>query len=299
MGNKNKLPDILTKEELIKLFESMFRPKCIVACFIALMCGLRVREVCNLQISDMNLERRIIKIRDSKNPNRKKQGYGKDRIVPIPEIAISPIKKWLDIVDGGKWFLPSAKSPDIPLRTKTLHIWFAEARERAKLDEIDYKIKYKQKTKYREDTAIYKFRFHHFRHFYATYVYEKTRDLYAVANLLGHNQVTTTQIYAKVSDKQMKETIDFAFNTPIKTQIFEKNPMNAVNYTIPEIAKREKTPIEILEDRYARGEISDIDFQQKIRLMKLAKDHLKQDNEKEKEKEIEIKVINKQKEEDQ
>jgi len=123
MGNKSKLPDIFTKEELIKLFEAMFRPKCVIACFVALMCGLRVREVCNLQISDMNLERRIIKIRDSKNPNRKKQGnYGKDRIVPIPEIAISPIKKWLDVVEGGKWFLPSAKSPDLKLRTKTLHI---------------------------------------------------------------------------------------------------------------------------------------------------------------------------------
>ena len=274
MGNKNKLPDILTKTELIKLFESMFRPKCVIACFVALMCGLRVREVCNLQISDINLERRIIKIRDSKNPNRKKQGYGKDRIVPIPAMAIPPIIKWIDIVDGGKWFLPSAKSPDIQLRTKTLHIWFAEARERAKLDQIDYQIKYKKKTQYREHTNVYKFRFHHLRHFYASYVYDKTRDLYAVANLLGHNQVTTTQIYAKVSDKQMRESVDFAFNMPIKTQLFEKNPMAAINYTIPEVAKREKTPLEILEDRFARGELSDIEYQNKIRLMRLAKDHL-------------------------
>ncbi len=282
MGNKNKLPDILTKNELLQLFESMLRPKCVIACFTALMCGLRVREVCNLQNSDINLERRVIKIRDSKNPNRKKQGYGKDRIVPIPTIAISPIQKWLEIVDGGKWFLPSAKSPDIPLRTKTLHVWFAEARERAKLDEIDFKINYKKKTKYRESTSIYKFRFHHLRHFYASYVYDKTRDLYAVANLLGHNQVTTTQIYAKVSDKQMKESVDFAFNMPIRTQMFEKNPMQALNYTIPEVAKREKTPIEIIENRYARGEISDIDFQQKVRLLMLAKDHLKTGGQKEK-----------------
>ena len=295
MGNKNKLPDILTKEELIKLFESMIGPKCVIACFMALMCGLRVREVCNLQISDINLERRIIKIRDSKNPNRKKQGnYGKDRIVPIPEIAISPIKKWLEILEGGKWFFPSAKSPDLQLRTKTLHLWFAEARERAKLDEIDFMIKYKKKTQFREDTAIYKFRFHHFRHFYATYIYEKTRDLYAVANLLGHNQVTTTQIYAKVSDKQMKETIDFAFNTPIRTQIFEKNPMKAVNYAIPEIAKREKSPLEILEERFARGELSDIEYQNKIRLLKLAKDHLK--DKKDEEEKAGVQVINRQEE---
>ena len=109
---------------------------------------------------------------------------------------------------------------------------------------------------------------------YATYVYEKTRDLYAVANLLGHKQVTTTQIYAKISDKTMKETIDFAFNTPIKTKIFEQNPINALNYTIPTIAKREKSPIEVLEERFARGEISAIDFQTALRLLKVRKDYL-------------------------
>jgi len=93
----------------------------------------------------------------------------------------------------------------------------------------------------------------------------------------------------------MRESVDFAFNMPIKTQLFEKNPMAAINYTIPEIAKREKTPIEILEDRFARGELSDIEYQNKIRLMRLAKDHLKQDK---KEEEIEVKVINKQVEND-
>jgi integrase len=283
--NKNKLPDMLTKEQLAKLFEAMFRPKCVIASFVALMCGLRVREVCTLQILDIDLERRIIKIRDSKNPNRKKQkGYGKDRIVPIPQIAVSPIKKWFSIIEGGKWFLPSAKSPDLPLRPKTLHIWFAEARARAGLNQIDYKVKYKRKINNKEENPIYKYRFHHLRHFYATYVYEKTRDLYAVSDLLGHNQVTTTQIYAKVSDKLKKETIDFAFNVPIRTRIFEQNPINAVNYNIPEIVKtkqKEKTPVQILEERFARGEISAPDFQTALRLLKVRKDYLPE-NEKEK-----------------
>lgn len=278
MGNRNKLPDMLTKEQLVKLFESMDRPKCVIACFTALMMGLRIREACRLEIQDIDLQRRIIKVRDSKNPNRaKNNGYGKDRIVPIPQIAISPIKKWLSIIEGGKWFLPSAKSPDLHLREKTLHRWFSEARERAGLSHIDFTVKYKKKLKYRDSSPIYKFRFHHFRHFYAQLVYEKTRDLYAVANLLGHNQVTTTQIYAKVSDKQMKETVDFAFNVPIKTQIFEQNPIQALNYTIPEIAKREKSSAEILEERFARGEISAVDFQTALRLLKVRKDYLSEE----------------------
>jgi len=283
MSNKNKLPDMLRKEQLVKLFENMIIPKLSIGCFMALCCGLRVREVCRLEVADIDLERRIIKIRDSKNPNRAKQGdYGKDRIVPIPQFSVSPIMKWLDIIEGGKWFLPSENSPDSHLRTKTLHRWFSEARQKAGLNTIDYQAQYKTPNPCNNQMTkpIYKFRFHHLRHFYATYVYEKTRDLYAVANLLGHNQVTTTQIYAKVSDKTMKETIDFAFNTPIRTKIFEQNPINALNYTIPTIAKREKAPIEILEDRFARGEISAIDFQTAIRLLKVRKDYLN-DEEKE------------------
>ena len=219
-----------------------------------------------------------------KDPNRAKHGgYGKDRIVPIPLIAVSPIQKWLSIVEGGKYFLSAENCPDKSLVTKTLHIWFAEARKRASLDIPDRVSEYKKPTKFRNQTTIYKYRFHHFRHFYATYVYEKTRDLYAVADLLGHNQVTTTQIYARVSDKTKKESVDFAFNNPIKTKLFENNPVNALNYSIPTIAKRDKTPIEILEDRYARGDISDIDFSNKLRLLKLRQDYIKEDKELEKE----------------
>lgn len=280
MGNRNKLPDMMTKEQLVKLFESMYMPKLSIACFVAVMCGLRVREVCRLQVGDIDLERRVIKIRDSKNPNRAKQGeYGKDRIVPIPQCAVSPISKWLDIIQGGKWFLPSAKSPDLYLRTKTLHEWFKEARRRAGLNEVEYVAKYKKTNpcNNKDVKPIYKFRFHHLRHFFAQYVYNKTRDLYAVANLLGHNQVTTTQIYAKVSDKAMKETIDFAFNNPIRTKIFEQNPKQAFAYTIPEVAKREKTPFEELEQRFARGEISAIDFQTSIKLLKAGKQYLNEE----------------------
>ena len=272
--NKNKLPDMLTKEQLIKLFENMFIPKLSIACFVALMCGLRVREICRLEVQDIDLQRRQIKIRDSKNPNRKKYDYGKDRIIPLPQIAIEPIKMWLSIIEGGKYFLSSDKSPDLPLRTKTLHEWFKESRARSGLDFKDYEYTEKHTGKKK---AVYKFRFHHLRHFYAQYVYERTRDLYSVAGLLGHNQITTTQIYAKVSDKHKRESVDFAFNTPIKTKLFDENPVNALNYNIPTIAKensKSKTPIQILEERFARGDISAADYQTALRLLKVRKDYL-------------------------
>jgi len=156
MAKRNKLPDILTKEQLVKLFEAMYIPKLSIACFMALMCGLRIREVCNLEIADIDLQRRTIKIKDSKNTNRAKQGYGKDRYVPLPQVALSPINKWLGIIEGSKYFLPSENSPDNHLRTKTLHIWFSEARKKANLNQIDYVVPYKETRFHRIKTTIYK-----------------------------------------------------------------------------------------------------------------------------------------------
>lgn len=278
----NKLPHILSKEHIVKIFEAVYTPKVAIAMFIALMCGLRVQEVRKLEIADINLQTKTILIRNSKNPNRSKEGYGKDRIVPIPEVALNSIKMWISIVEGHtKYFLPSDKSSEIPVSKDYLEGRFAEARKRAGLNSVEYRIKYKSSLK--EGRNQYHIKWHSLRHFYACYVYGKTRDLYAVSRLLGHSQITTTQIYAKVSDKILRETVDFAFNMPIKTKIFENNPVSALNFNTPQIAKdkiKEKTPVQILEKRFARGEISAVDFQTAIRLLKAGKEYLNENENK-------------------
>lgn len=273
MSNNNKLPTILSKEHIEKMFEAVYIPKISIAMFMSAVCGLRVNEIRTLEISDINLKERKLLIRNSKNPNRSKEGYGKDRIIPIPECAISPMKKWLSIVEGHtKWFLPSSKSLEFPVSKEYLHNGLREAVERAGLNAVEYVITYKN-NKYRQGRRQFRIKWHSLRHFYASYVYEKTRDLYAVSKLMGHNQVTTTQIYARVSDKITKDTIDFAFNMPIKTKVFQQNPLSASN--IPTIAReKEKTPVEILEERFAKGEISASDFQTALRLLKIRKDYL-------------------------
>jgi hypothetical protein len=68
--------------------------------------------------------------------------------------------------------------------------------------------------------------------------------------------------------------------------------MNALNYNIPEIAKqgqKQKTPVEILEERYAKGEISAVDFQTAIRLLKIRKEYLNE-NEKQTDNTREVEV---------
>lgn len=288
--SNNKLPHILSKEHIEKLFEAVCIPKISIAMFVSLMCGLRIQEIRGLKNTDINLQDRKVFIRNSKNPNRSKEGYGKDRNVIIPPCAVSPIKKWLSIVEGhSKWFLPSDKSSEIPVSKNYLSAGFSNARKRAGLNSVEYEIEYKKgsKTKGRRQFNI---KWHSLRHFYACYVYEKTRDLYAVSKLLGHNQVSTTQIYAKVSDKVLKESVDFAFNVPVRTKLFQENPISALDYNIPEIAKdkiKEKSPIEILEERFARGEISASDFQTSLRLLKVKRDYFENEKQTEQHREIE------------
>lgn len=280
---KNKLPYVANKEDIIKLFEAVYIPKMAIAMFVSLMCGLRINEIRSLKVNDINLHQRKILIRNSKNPKRSKQGYGKDRIVPLPECAVSPIKKWLDVIGNDSvWFLPSGKSPLIPVSKEYLEGGFDEARTRAGLKKIDYEIKYKANAKsIAKKRNQYTFKWHTLRHYYAIYIYEKTRDLYAVSKLLGHNQISTTQIYAKVSDKVLRESVDFSFNMPTRTKIFQNNPTSALNKNIGEVVKN-KTPIQLLEERFARGEISASDFQTGMRLLKVKKDYF--DNEEEKQK---------------
>ena len=49
---------------------------------------------------------------------------------------------------------------------------------------------------------------HTLRHTFATRLYEKTRDLYLVQKALGHRQITTTEIYTKVSDSSLRRAVN-------------------------------------------------------------------------------------------
>lgn len=215
MSNKNKLPSVLNVEQLIKLFDCIDRPKVAIASALAFFCGLRISEVCNLKIEDLDLEKQRLKVVDGKNSRRSFSGYGKDRYVPIPPQMISPLKKWIEIIDGGKWLLPSDKSPDSHIRKKNLGEQYKECLARAGLlipaMELEFKTKINGETTTKK-IIRHKYYFHTLRHSYATYLRDKGVDIYTISDLLGHNQVTTTQIYARISDSQRIKAVNQAFN---------------------------------------------------------------------------------------
>ena len=222
MGHKNKLPDVFNTEQLVKLFDAIDQPKVAIAVAVTFYCGLRISEICNLKIEHVDLTARKIKIVDAKNSRRFATGYGNDRYVPLPPHMISPIKKWLEIIQGGVWFLPSDKSPDTHIRKKSLHEQFRQVLKKAALLLPLYEIDFAQRNHgimVSKHKTIHKYHYHTLRHAYATYLCEKGVDNYTISHLLGHKDVTTTQIYARMSDQQKTKAVELAFDTPLRSQV--------------------------------------------------------------------------------
>jgi len=219
VSTKQKLPGVLNTEQIVKIFDTIDRPKLAMATAIGFFCGLRISEVCNLKIENIDLEKKRLKVENSKYVKKNISGYGKDRYVPIPDVIISPLKKWIDIIGGGTWLFPSHNSPNDHLSKRTLGCEFREMLERAGLDQVSFLMKFRSGPNKGMEIPRYKYHFHTLRHSYATYLLEKGVDLYTISSLLGHNQVSTTQIYARISDKLRVEAVRDAFSLQMSSRI--------------------------------------------------------------------------------
>ena len=144
MSNKNKLPDVLSVEQLVKIFDAVDDPKIAIATAVTFFCGLRISEICKLRIEDIDFENKKLKVVDSKFSMRTKTKYGKDRYVIIPDMMIGPIRKWLNIIQGGKYFLPSDKCPNSYVRPKTIQEKFRVILRKTGLLIPIYELNFKQ-----------------------------------------------------------------------------------------------------------------------------------------------------------
>jgi len=86
----------------VQLVDAIDRPKIAIMVVMSFFCGLRISEVCKIKIEDADFQRNRVKIVDAKNSRRFASGYGKDRYVPIPLQLISHLRKWIDLISGGK-----------------------------------------------------------------------------------------------------------------------------------------------------------------------------------------------------
>lgn len=176
-----KLPDILSVEEVNRLLEAPgskkekdIRYKAMLE--IAYGSGLRVSEVLSLKMDDVDLEAGFVKVVGK---------GGKERVVPINEKSILAIKEYLKV----------RKNVDV----KELFV----SRLGKKISRIEF---WKQLKKYAKISNIKKnIHPHTLRHSLATHLLKGGADIRSVQEILGHSNISTTQIYTHLDRQHLKE----------------------------------------------------------------------------------------------
>lgn len=183
---RRKLPQVLSIEEVDKLME---QPDVLLPlglrdrAMLELMygTGVRVSELLSLQLEDINMMAGFLRC----------LGKGrKERIIPVNQTSISWVERYL------------ARSRNFLLRRNQERTLFLNAHGR-KLSRQGY---FKILAQYGEKSGITKvITPHTLRHSFATHLLENGADLRAVQEMLGHADISTTQIYTHLSKSRLRE----------------------------------------------------------------------------------------------
>lgn len=184
-----KLPDTLSYEDINKLIDAidLSRPegprnKAILETLYG--CGLRVSELTELKLSNLYLDIEFIKV----------FGKGsKERLVPIGGSAIKALKIWIEQVRVHN---PIKKGEED-------YVFLNRRGSRLSRVYIFMLIKDLAATVGLKKTISP----HTFRHSFATHLVEGGADLRAVQEMLGHESITTTEIYTHLDREYLKGTI--------------------------------------------------------------------------------------------
>lgn len=164
-----KLPEILSREEIARLISSARHMKARTVLSSAYALGLRVSELCALRVEhiDSAADRRCVRV---------VQGKGaKDRYVPLPADLLELLRSYCRHVRPRGWLFSSAADPERALHTEQAQRWYWHARDSAGIT---------------KGGGI-----HMLRHCYATHLLEAGVDLHTISQWLGHRHVNTTARY--------------------------------------------------------------------------------------------------------
>jgi len=184
---RHDLPEVLTVEEVEAVLARVVPSGGLGQRDLALLevlygCGLRASELISLRVGDVDLEAGLVRC----------VGKGdKERIVPIGRPAAAAVRRYVG--DGRRRLARGRRRDELflnargdPLTRQGLHYLVRRYVQRAALD--------------KHVSA------HTFRHSFATHLLAGGADLRSVQEMLGHADVTTTQLYTHVSAEHLRET---------------------------------------------------------------------------------------------
>lgn len=166
-----KLPVILAHEEIMEIIRTLQNLKHRLIIALAYGAGLRVSEITHLRIHDLNFTTKTIHIRQSKG--------AKDRITILPDTLIPELHNLISDRQSADYLFPSNRGGKVTTRTlqKVFHTTII-------------------RTNISKNAT-----FHSLRHSFATHLLEAGVNLRIIQELLGHQNIRTTQLYTQVSSK--------------------------------------------------------------------------------------------------
>lgn len=171
----NTLPEILSVEELERLFSALTNQKHRTMLMTTYAAGLRVSEVVNLKVTDIDSGRMMIRV---------KQGKGrKDRYTILSERLLQELRIYWRMYRPTQWLFYSGKKTKLSLSVSTLQRVYNQAKEKAGIT---------------KGKGI-----HSLRHGFATHLLEAGVDLRTIQMLMGHSCITTTMGYLQVTRKHL------------------------------------------------------------------------------------------------
>jgi site-specific recombinase XerD len=172
------LPKALREQEVEQLLDAIKNERDMAMFKLMLRCGLRVEEVSNLTLGVVDLKRRRILVRQGKG--------GKDRVVYISDDARDALRAYIITRSHSR-------------RKKV----FLVERGKYKGQPISVRGIQKRMEYYAKETGI-KFSCHRLRHTMATQLLNAEAEIETIQDLLGHNWITTTQKYCKLSNLKVQ-----------------------------------------------------------------------------------------------
>lgn len=183
-----KLPDVLSEKDIDKILSMKlndhysYRNKAMIELMYS--SGLRVSELINIKMSDIDINNAIL---------RTMTKGSKERIIPLGDYAISFIELYIKEYRGS--FLKRNDSEYLFLNSRgskmTRQAFFKTLKKIAK------------ETNVKKDFSP-----HTLRHSFASHMLLYGADLRSIQELLGHSDISTTQIYTHISNEKLKNNYD-------------------------------------------------------------------------------------------
>jgi site-specific recombinase XerD len=188
-----QLPKVLSEAELERLFRALPNIKHKAILLTAFSCGLRISEVVNLKIADIDSDRMQVLIERSKGK--------KDRYVMLSPMLLDVLRAYLKLYKPfPEKYLFEGMVKGKPMSSRTFQELFISACNKANIHK--------------------RVSFHSLRHSFATHLLEKGVDIRYIKDLLGHFSIKTTERYLHVAREKLvyiaspldylfkKETVD-------------------------------------------------------------------------------------------